>query len=172
VLFVVFLLEGVSMSRTDNVVRDVEQHFLNAEANNVEAIFTISGFNFMGSGQNAGMAFISLKDWSERPGPANSASAIVGRSYGAFAGLRDARIFSLILPSIQGLGLSSGFSFQLQATGNTDRAALLEMRDALLQNANASPLLTGVRLGSDSDARQLHLGMRPRNSLRFRVVAF
>lgn len=157
VMVMVSLPEGASMSRTDKVMRDVEQHFLNAEADNVDAIFTISGFNFMGSGQNAGMAFISLKDWSERPGPANSASAIVGRSYGAFAGLRDARIFSLIPPSIQGLGQSSGFTFQLQATGNTDRAALLEMRDALLQNANASPLLTGVRLGSDSEAPQLHI---------------
>jgi multidrug efflux pump len=157
VMVMVSLPEGAGMSRTDKVMRQVEDYFLEKEKGNVEAIFTISGFNFMGSGQNAGMAFIALKDWSERVGPANSASAIVGRSYGAFAGLRDARIFSLIPPSIQGLGQSSGFTFQLQASGNTDRATLLTMRDALLQNANASKLLTGVRLGSDSEAPQLHI---------------
>lgn len=32
----------------------------------IEAIFTISGFSFSGSGQNAGMAFVALKDWDER----------------------------------------------------------------------------------------------------------
>lgn len=157
IMVMVSLPEGAAMSRTDKVMRDVEEYFLEKEKSNVDAIFTISGFNFMGSGQNAGMAFIALKDWSERIGPANSASAIVGRSYGGFAGLRDARIFSLIPPSIRGLGQSSGFTFQLQASGNTDRDTLLEMRDALLQNANTSPLLTGVRLGSDSEAPQLHI---------------
>ncbi|MCZ2721596.1 efflux RND transporter permease subunit [Marinomonas sp. 15G1-11] len=157
VMVMVSLPEGAAMSRTDKVMREVEDYFLETEKNNVSDIFTISGFNFMGSGQNAGMAFIALKDWSERIGPANTASAIVGRSYGAFAGLRDARIFSLIPPSIRGLGQSSGFTFQLQATGNTDRATLLEMRDALLNDANASPLLNGVRLGSQSEAPQLHI---------------
>ena len=157
VMVMVSLPEGAAMSRTDKVMREIETYFLETEKNNVNDIFTISGFNFMGSGQNAGLAFIALKDWSERVGPANSASAIVGRSYGAFAGIRDAQIFSLIPPSIQGLGQSSGFTFQLQATGNTDRETLLEMRNALLNDANASPLLTGVRLGSQSEGPQLHI---------------
>ncbi|QUX96971.1 hydrophobe/amphiphile efflux-1 family RND transporter [Marinomonas sp. CT5] len=157
VMVMVSLPEGASMSRTDKVMRKIETYFLETEKKNVNDIFTISGFNFMGSGQNAGLAFIALKDWSERVGPANSASAIVGRSYGAFAGIRDAQIFSLIPPSIQGLGQSSGFTFQLQATGNTDRETLLEMRNALLNDANASPLLTGVRLGSQSEGPQLHI---------------
>ncbi|UTV98861.1 efflux RND transporter permease subunit [Marinomonas rhizomae] len=157
VMVMVSLPEGASMSRTDKVMREIETYFLETEKKNVNAIFTISGFNFMGTGQNAGLAFIALKDWSERVGPANSASAIVGRSYGAFAGIRDAQIFSLIPPSIQGLGQSSGFTFQLQATGNTTREDLLEMRNALLNDANASPLLTGVRLGSQSEGPQLHI---------------
>ncbi|WP_421855745.1 efflux RND transporter permease subunit [Marinomonas sp.] len=157
VMVMVSLPEGAAMSRTDKVMREIETYFLETEKKNVNDIFTISGFNFMGSGQNAGLAFIALKDWSERVGPANSASAIVGRSYGAFAGIRDAQIFSLIPPSIQGLGQSSGFTFQLQATGNTDRETLLEMRNALLNDANASPLLTGVRLGSQSEGPQLHI---------------
>lgn len=157
VMVMVSLPEGASMSRTDKVMREIETYFLETEKKNVNDIFTISGFNFMGTGQNAGLAFVALKDWSDRVGPANSASAIVGRSYGAFAGIRDAQIFSLIPPSIQGLGQSSGFTFQLQATGNTDRETLLEMRNALLNDANASPLLAGVRLGSQSEGPQLHI---------------
>lgn len=157
VMVMVSLPEGASMSRTDKVMRKIETYFLETEKKNVNDIFTISGFNFMGRGQNAGLAFIALKDWDERVGPENSASAIVGRSYGAFAGIRDAQIFSLIPPSIQGLGQSSGFTYQLQASGNTDRETLLEMRDALLNDANASSLLTGVRLGSQSEGPQLHI---------------
>lgn len=41
-------------------------YFLNKEKENVESILTVSGFSFTGVGQNAGLAFIKLKDWSER----------------------------------------------------------------------------------------------------------
>lgn len=157
VIVMVSLPEGASLARTNEVMREVENHFLVTEKENVEALFTISGFNFMGSGQNAGLAFAALTDWSEREDPKDSASAIVGRSYGAFAGIRDARIFSLIPPSIRGLGQTNGFTFQLLASGNTSRETLTTMRDALLSDARTSPLLSGVRLGSESEAPQLHI---------------
>jgi multidrug efflux pump len=157
VIVMVSLPEGSSMARTNEVMREVENHFLNAEKDNVKALFSISGFNFMGSGQNAGLAFAALTDWSEREDPKDSASAIVGRSYGAFAGIRDARIFSLIPPSIRGLGQTNGFTFQLLASGNTSRDTLTTMRDALLADSRTSPLLAGVRLGSESEAPQLHI---------------
>jgi len=157
VIVMVSLPEGSSMARTNEVMREVENHFLNTEKDNVKALFSISGFNFMGSGQNAGLAFAALTDWSEREDPKDSASAIVGRSYGAFAGIRDARIFSLIPPSIRGLGQTNGFTFQLLASGNTSRDTLTTMRDALLADSRTSPLLSGVRFGSESEAPQLHI---------------
>ncbi|MBJ7537138.1 efflux RND transporter permease subunit [Marinomonas transparens] len=157
IIVMVSLPEGASMSRTNEVMREVEHHFLVDEKANVDALFTISGFNFMGTGQNAGLAFAALADWSKRLGPQNSVGAIVGRSYGALAHIRDARIFSLIPPSIQGLGQTNGFSFELLASGNTSRDTLLKMRDALLNNARTSPLLVGVRLSSQSEAPQLHI---------------
>ena len=157
IIVMVSLPEGASMSRTDAVMRQVEDHFLNNEKDNVEALFTVSGFNFMGSGQNAGLAFAALKDWSLREDPQSSAGAIVARSYGAFAGIRDARIFSLIPPSIRGLGQTNGFTFQLLASGNTSRDTLVELRDQLLNDSRTSSLLAGVRLGSESEAPQLHI---------------
>ncbi|GAB3480468.1 efflux RND transporter permease subunit [Marinomonas epiphytica] len=157
IIVMVSLPEGASMSRTDDVMRQVEDHFLVTEKDNVKALFTVSGFNFMGSGQNAGLAFAALEDWSIRTDPQDSAGAIVARSYGAFAGIRDARIFSLIPPSIRGLGQTNGFTFQLLASGNTSRDTLVEMRDQLLANSATSSLLSGVRLGSESEAPQLHI---------------
>ena len=157
IIVMVSLPEGASMARTDAVMRQVEDHFLNNEKDNVDALFTVSGFNFMGSGQNAGLAFAALKDWSLREDPQSSAGAIVARSYGAFAGIRDARIFSLIPPSIRGLGQTNGFTFQLLASGNTSRDTLVELRDQLLSDSRTSPLLSGVRLGSESEAPQLYI---------------
>ncbi len=157
IMVMVSLPEGASMARTEEVMEQVQNHFLEGEKDYVKSIFTISGFSFMGTGQNAGMAFVLLKDWDERTAPGSSASAIVGRSYGAFAQLRDAQIFSLLPPSIMGLGQSNGFTFQLQAAGNTSRDTLVEMRDQLLADANASAILSGVRMGGQGETAQLHI---------------
>ncbi len=50
------------------VRRQVTDWFLTKEKANTDVIFTVDGFSFSGSGQNAGMAFVSLKNWSQRKG--------------------------------------------------------------------------------------------------------
>ncbi|CUB05399.1 efflux RND transporter permease subunit [Marinomonas fungiae] len=157
VMVIVSLPEGASMARTEEVMAQIQDHFLEKEKDYVDSIFTISGFSFMGTGQNAGMAFVLLKHWDERTEPGSSASDIVGRSYPGLAGIRDAQIFSLLPPSIRGLGQSNGFTFELQAAGNTDRQTLLEMRDRLLGDARASQILSGVRMGGQGETPQLHI---------------
>ena len=47
-------------------IEKLEQHFLENEKDAVESVFSVQGFSFGGSGQNSGMAFVKLKDWSER----------------------------------------------------------------------------------------------------------
>ena len=51
-------------TRTDKVVADVEEHLMSLDA--MGDAFTVMGFSFSGTGQNAGIAFPTLKDWSER----------------------------------------------------------------------------------------------------------
>lgn len=151
------LPEGASFKRSDAVAREIERYFLNNEGNNTEAIFTISGFSFSGSGQNAGMAFVALKDWSERPGVYNRADTISNRATMNLSRVRDAQIFSLNPPAIQGLGQSNGFNFQLQALPDTDREHFKTFRDTLLSNVRKDSLFTAVRLGSMGDTPQLHV---------------
>jgi multidrug efflux pump len=146
---------GASVARTLDVARQVEQQFLTAEKDNVESIFTIAGFNFSGSGQNAGMAFVSLKDWSQRKGVENRSDSIAARATGALSTVRDAQIFALNPPAIQGLGQSDGFEFQLQATAGTDRAALKVQRDRLMAAAPKDGELRAVRNGGLDDTPQL-----------------
>lgn len=151
------LPEGASVKRTVAVAKDVENYFLNNEANTTNTIFTISGFNFSGSGQNAGMAFVNLKDWDEREDAGGSAEEITFRANKALSSIRDARIFALNPPAIRGLGNSSGFDFQLQATAGTNRDSLKNMRDQLIIEASKSNILSAVRLGSMAETTQLHV---------------
>ncbi|MDB4956191.1 MAG: transporter, hydrophobe/amphiphile efflux family, partial [Myxococcales bacterium] len=149
------LPSGASQARTLEVAKAVEHHYLVDEKANVEALFSIAGFSFIGVGQNAGMAFVAFKDWDERKGAANTAATISNRATGMLSVIRDAQIFSLTPPAIQGLGQSEGFDFQLQATPGTDRAALTKFRDQLLGTASKDPKLFAVRPGDLPETPQL-----------------
>src|SRR5262249_17251851 len=69
---------GGTSGRTQQVLDDVYDYFRTQEANNVEGVFEVNGFSFGGRGQNAGLLFIRLKNWEERPGAQNRVQAIAG----------------------------------------------------------------------------------------------
>ena len=96
--------------------------------------------------QNAALAFVPLKDWSERKGAAHSAQSLAGRAFGALFGIRDAFIFALSPPSIPELGTATGFNFRLQDRGGNGRDALIAARNQLLGMASQSKLLEGILL--------------------------
>ena len=150
---------GASTERTLEVAKEIEKHFLVNEKANTSAIFTISGFSLSGSGQNAGMAFVNLKEWSERSGARNRSDAVSQRATEALSSLRDAEVFALTPPSIEGLGQSSGFEFQLQAAAGTTRDALKGMRDSLLEQASKNAKLVAVRSGTLEDQPQLKVNV-------------
>ncbi len=148
---------GATLSRTEDVAKTVEHHYLETEKANVEGLFTVSGFSFIGVGQNTGMAFVELKDWDLRPGKANTAAAITGRATGMLSVVRDAMIFSLTPPAIAGLGESEGFDLELQALPGTDRVGLANLRDQLLGAASKDPKLFAVRRSDLGETPQLKI---------------
>ncbi|AST67807.1 hydrophobe/amphiphile efflux-1 family RND transporter [Kosakonia cowanii] len=148
---------GATATRTDAVAKKVTEWFLNNEKANTDAIFTVTGFSFSGSGQNAGMAFVSLKNWSERDGAQNTAQAIAQRASQQLATIRDATIFAMTPPSVDGLGQSNGFTFELLASGSTDRDRLLTLRNQLLANANQRAELQAVRANDLPQMPQLQV---------------
>jgi multidrug efflux pump len=143
-----------STDRTTEVISQIEQIALKENA--VDRIIAINGFSFSGSGQNAGLAFITLKDWDER-GPEDSAAALAQRINGQIFGLRDAIAFSLSPPPIQGLGNSSGFTFRLQDRSGQGQTALAAAREQLMAEAGKSPILAGLRVEGMPDAAQVNL---------------
>ena len=106
---------GATVNRTRSVMQQVEGFML--QQPEVQSMVSVLGFSFSGSGQNAGLAFVTLKDWDEREGAGHSAQAVSGRAFGALSGVRDAFIFPLSPPPIPELGSASGFSFRLQDRG-------------------------------------------------------
>nr|WP_313900525.1 efflux RND transporter permease subunit [Chromobacterium vaccinii] len=148
---------GATHERADKVARAVEKHFLETEKANVESVYMLSGFSFGGSGQNAGMAFVALKDWSKRRGAENSAQAIADRATAALASQRDAEVFGMVLPPIGGLGQTNGFEFWLQDASGLGREGLAKARDQLLKAAQGDDRLSAVRSGAADDKPQLRL---------------
>lgn len=151
------LAPGATENRTSEVRKQVQQYFQTKEKNNVNVSMLVNGFSFAGSGQNAGVGFISLKNWDERKGSENSADAIAKRAMMNLASIRDAQVFVLTPPSVSGLGQSNGFTFELQARGGTDRDTLLKLRDQLIEKAGKDPTLSSVRANSLPDLPQLQV---------------
>ena len=146
---------GATQERARNVMERVEGYMLKQPE--VQSIVGVLGFSFSGLGQNAGLAFVTLKDWDERKGEEHLASAIAGRAFGALMGVRDAFIYPLSPPPIPELGTASGFSFRLQDRGGLGHDALLGARNMLLGLASKSPVLAQVRPDGLEDAPQLQI---------------
>ena len=108
---------GATLERTTDVIDQIEHHYLENESEAVEAVFGVAGFGFGGAGQNMGLAFVRLKDWSEREDPSLSAQAVANRAYGALSQIRDAQVFPIVPPAVPELGNVSGFDFYLQGRG-------------------------------------------------------
>ena len=155
----VSLPAGSTVEETERALARMRQHFVVDEKANVAAIFTISGFGFVGQGQNVGLLYARMKDWKERKGADNSASAIALRANMAFHNLGVGMAFALVPPSVQELGNASGFDFQLLDQANLGHEKLLAARNQLLGMAMGDKRLAQVRPNGLEDTAQLKLNV-------------
>lgn len=146
---------GATESRTKAVMEQVEGFMLKQPE--VEGMVGVLGFSFSGQGQNAALAFVTLKDWDTRHAPENSAQSVAKRAFGALMGIRDAFIFPLSPPPIRELGNSSGFNLRLQDRAGVGRDTLLAARNQFMALAAKSQVITQVRPDGLEDAPQLQL---------------
>lgn len=160
VMTLVQLPPSASLERTDKVITTMTDYFLNKEKENVESIFTVSGFSFTGVGQNAGLAFIKLKDWSERTTPESQIGAIIQRGMALNMIVKDASyIMPLQLPAMPELGVSSGFDIQLKDASGQGHDKLIAARNAVLGMAAQDKRLAGVRPNGQEDTPQYQINI-------------
>lgn len=91
-------------TQIDSIARTIPQ---------VNNILKITGQNFMaGAGSSYGMVIFELKNWKERKGVTNV--DIIRNFMQKASVIKDARLMPFSRPTLQGFGISGGFTFELQ----------------------------------------------------------
>jgi multidrug efflux pump len=129
---------GATQQRTRDVIAQVEKYYL-SQTNEVAGMVAVIGFSFNGAGQNTALAFVHLKDWSERRGAQHHVDAIIGRAFAELGQIKDAIIYPLNPPPIPELGISAGFDFELEDQGGLGHDKLMEARHQLEALSAANP---------------------------------
>jgi hydrophobe/amphiphile efflux-1 (HAE1) family protein len=144
VFTVVQLPDGASVSRTRDVVKQVEN--LIKPMPQVEAVLSIVGFSLLDGGNQPNAAFIvtRLKPFEDRAGAANGIQAVLGHIFGAVQQIRSAVIFPFNLPPIIGLSTSGGFEYQLENLEGRPPEEMASVMQGLVAAANQDPRLTRV----------------------------
>lgn len=148
---------GASQQRTEEVLARMRDYFLEHEEQNIESVFSVSGFSFGGTGQNTGLMFVKLKDWGERKDEGQDVNSIVGRAMMEFSQYKDASAYAFSPPAVPELGVADGFDIYLQANAGQTHDQLMQVRNQFLAQANAHPDLTMVRPNGMEDTPQLNL---------------
>ena len=142
---------------TLKVLEKVSDQFLADE--NVKSVLSVAGFSFAGQGQNMGIAFVGLKDWSERTAPGSDVQSVAGRAMAVFSQMKEAFVFAFVPPAVIELGTANGFDLFLQDKNGQGHEKLVQARNQLLGMAAQNPNLVGVRPNGQEDAPmyQLHI---------------
>jgi len=148
---------GGASELTQRALNEARDYFLKDEANIVSGVFTVNGFSFGGHGQNAGLVFVRLKDWSDRPGKKNSVFALAARANQRFHQMRGAIVVAFAPPAALELGNATGFDFELEDRGNIGHEALMQARGDLLGLASKDPRIGLVRPNGLADEPQYQL---------------
>jgi HAE1 family hydrophobic/amphiphilic exporter-1 len=151
------LPEGVSLNRTENVVKQVED--IARAIPGVEGVLSVVGLNFIDYIPSANQAFfvIRLKPYEMRTDPAQGAGAIIARLRPQMAAIQGAVGFPFNLPPILGLGSTGGFQYALQALQGQSPADLAAALRGLVVAANAQPELASVYSTFAADTPQIYL---------------
>ncbi len=149
-LAIVNLPAGATLKRTEAVMAEMRERLKKSPLNDsIVGMYQISGFSFIGQSESAGMAFIKLKDWSERK---ITADELILQANGVLHGIRDAQIFVVNLPTIRGLSQFGGIDMYLQARAGQSHGELMQAMGMVLGKSQGNPALMGTRPNSLPDA--------------------
>ncbi|MCM5558828.1 efflux RND transporter permease subunit [Pleomorphomonas sp. JP5] len=150
---------GANAARTQAVIDKVQDYYLNEEKDAIQSVFMTLGFGFSGSGENSAMGFVRLKDFDQRTDSRLSANAVAARASAHFRAIRDAEVFVLAPPAIQGLGQTSGFSMYLQDSGNEGRDALNAAANEMADKTATSSSIADLRGNTRTLESQLKINI-------------
>ncbi|MFB5153852.1 efflux RND transporter permease subunit, partial [Burkholderia orbicola] len=145
---------GSTQETTGKTLDNISTYLTTAEKEVVDSVFTVNGFSFAGRGQNSGLVFVKLKDFSVRRRSDQKVQALIGRTFAHYSTYKDGMVIPFNPPSIRELGNASGFDFELTDNAGLGHDALMAARNQLLETASKDPLLALVRPNGLNDTPQ------------------
>ena len=142
---------GSTQETTGRTLSDINDYLTTNEKGVVESVFTMNGFSFAGRAQNAGLAFVKLKDFAQRQSSNQSVHVLIQHVAAHYAKYKDAKVVPFSPPAIRELGTASGFDFELTDNAGVGHEALVAARDQLLKMASEDSALSLVRPNGLSD---------------------
>ncbi|WP_025660010.1 efflux RND transporter permease subunit [Rhizobium sp. IBUN] len=150
------LPDAASLDRTEDVIKRMSDIAM-AEPGVAHAIafpgLSINGFT---NSSNAGIVFVTLKDFEERKSPALSGGAIAMSLNQKFGAIQDAFIAMFPPPPVNGLGTTGGFKMQLEDRAGLGYQVLDEANKAIIAKAYQTPELTGIFSAYQINVPQLY----------------
>jgi hydrophobic/amphiphilic exporter-1 (mainly G- bacteria), HAE1 family len=148
------LPDGAALARTQAALDRVST--IARKDPSVAQVISIAGVSVLDNSAtlaNAGVAYVVLKDWSER----DDLRAVFTRLAPALDAV-DARVVVLPPPPIQGIGNAGGFTMQVELRdGSTDFAKLQNVTNTMVANAQSQSALQRVSTSFRAVAPQFRI---------------
>ncbi len=179
------LPEGATFARTQAVLDQVVQGVKATPG--VKSATSIIGFSlFSGSGENTGAVFVRLAPWNERqdeniitrlykkyitrkPAANKKQSAIAQQFNMKFFGIPDATVFAVEMPSIPGLGTSSGLDLRIQSLNDFDYQKLANVTDGMSVKMMQHPTMKSARAPFKANTPNIYLDVNRQKAEAMKV---
>ncbi len=162
-----------TLKQTTAQLREVADYVQATESDILESVMFVSGYGMAGVSESTGMGFIKLKDYKYRTKPGQDAASMAGRVRQRFAGLLNGQVIAVIPPAIISLGMTNGFTMELQDRAGLGHAKLSEAGLRLMGSAFANPQIAYIRPTGMSDISQfnIHLDNEKASSMGLNLAA-
>ncbi len=144
-LAAVQLPDGAALDRTQSAMDQVQE--IASKTPGVEQVMTIAGISALDNSSslaNAGVAYLVLKEWSER-GPGEDLLSLFNGLNQRLSVIPEARILVIPPPPIQGIGNAAGFAMQVELRdGNSDFGKLQAITNTMVANGQSQSALQRV----------------------------
>jgi len=133
------LPDGASLNRTEKVIDQLVT--MARDEPGVADVIHVSGFSIISGSvaSNGGLLIITLEDWELRSAKNMHQTEIIARLQARFNTLPSAKVMAFALPSVPGLGSTSGLSFILQDTQGRSPAQLSQVMGSFILTLNSLP---------------------------------
>ena len=138
------LPDAASLDRTEDVIKRMTDIALKQPGVANAIAFPGLSINGFTNSSNAGIVFVTLKDFDERKTPDLSGGAIAMALNQKFGAIQDAFIAMFPPPPVNGLGTTGGFKLQIEDRAGLGNQALDQAAKAVIAKAYQTPELTGI----------------------------